>query len=408
VDQRAKLRGARALVVDDNATNRDFLVEVLLSWGIVADQADSAAAALACIEQSFAHRLPYDLLLLDMHMPHRDGMDLARAIGEDTRVKAPMVLLTSAMDHDGEALRAVGIRAWLPKPLRQSSLLETLTAVLSSADDSPQSAVHPSADRTRSDPPAPASMQGVRVLAAEDNEANQQVLAGLAEYFGFHVTVVGNGREALEAIQKDASFQVVLMDCQMPVMDGYRATNAIREWEARIGRPRVPIIAVTAHALAGERDKVLDAGMDDYITKPIDFRVLARKIAHFGNVNAPRDTSVLDHEILSQLRTLVSLARPRFLIDLIEKYSHDARASLEALKRAVAEGDGTELRAVAHSLKGSSRSLGAKRVGQLCEALEQLGKSGDTKGAPDLVVRLEPALFEALRELREQSQVAAE
>jgi CheY-like chemotaxis protein len=253
-------------------------------------------------------------------------------------------------------------------------------------------------------------MQGVRVLAAEDNEANQQVLAGLAEYFGFHVTVVGNGREAVETIQKGDSFHVVLMDCQMPVMDGYRATNAIREWEAQLGRPRIPIIAVTAHALAGERDKVLDAGMDDYITKPIDFRVLARKIAHFGAVSAPRDTSVLDREVLAQLRTLVSPARPRFLIDLVEKYSHGARTSLETLKRAVTANDHTELRAVAHSLKGSSRALGAERVGELCEALERLGRSesSDLKGAADLLLSLEPALVEALRELREVSHVAAE
>ncbi|HVU01684.1 MAG TPA: response regulator [Polyangiaceae bacterium] len=419
-DQRARLRGARALVVDDNATNREFLVEVLHSWGIHADQADGADAALARIEEALEHRLPYDLLLLDMHMPHRDGMDLARAIVKDARVEAPMVLLTSAIDHDGDALREAGIRAWLPKPLRQSSLLETLTSVLSVGqeacpEDNP-------GDAGRAEQALPARLEGVRVLAAEDNEANQQVLAGVAEYFGFHVTIVGNGRDALDAVQRNGDFDVVLMDCQMPVMDGYRATHAIREWEGRLGRPRVPIIAVTAHALAGERDKVLDAGMDDYITKPIDFRALARKIAELGARGAPPAgpasaapgprgvgeptrqsapaTGVLDLAVVEQLRELASPARPTFFVDLVEKFSADARGTVGRLEDAIRRGDARAVRELAHFLKGGSRSLGAARVGALSEELELLGKTGHTAGARELLSRIEPELAAALAELR--------
>ena len=130
------------------------------------------------------------------------------------------------------------------------------------------------------------------MLAAEDNEANQQVLQGLADHFGFRLTLVSNGREAVEAVESDESFQVVLMDCQMPVMDGYRATGAIRELETRLGRPRIPIIATTAHALAGEREKVLEAGMDDYLHKPIDFAALRDKIEQWSGIASESDTRV--------------------------------------------------------------------------------------------------------------------
>jgi signal transduction histidine kinase/DNA-binding response OmpR family regulator len=422
-DSAGRLRGARALVVDDNATNREFLVEVLSSWGIAADQAESGMLALASIDEALEHDRPYDLLLLDMHMPRMDGMELARAIAADARVTAPMVLLTSAMDHDRGALEAVGIRACLPKPLRQSSLLETLTAVLTRGNDLPRSVDEKSQARSPSAPPR-LSKAGVRVLAAEDSEANQQVLAGLSEYFGFHVTLVSNGQEAVDAIRSDASFHVVLMDCQMPVMDGYRATSAIRELEARLGRPRIPIIAVTAHALAGEREKVLAAGMDDYITKPIDFRVLSEKIDRWGSGSASAarspstepspsrevatDGGVLQKHTVEQLKALVSPARPLFLSDLVERYAGDAKNAVAAIRRAVERGDSAALRESSHSLKGSSRSIGAERVGRLCEALEMLGRSDRTTGAEELVAALEPALFEAIRELRRVSQSAAE
>jgi signal transduction histidine kinase/DNA-binding response OmpR family regulator len=420
-DQRARLSGTRALVVDDNATNRDFLVEVLLSWGLVADQAESAMVALACIDESIERQLPYDLLLLDMHMPHMDGMDLARTIASDPRIKAPMVLLTSAMDHDRATLQAVGIRAWLPKPLRQSSLLETLTAVLASSGRSEPS-FEPSLAASSADTPR-LSRAGVKVLAAEDNEANQQVLAGLADYLGFHITVVANGREALDVLQRDASFDVVLMDCQMPVMDGYRATTAIREVENRLGRPRIPIVAVTAHALTGERDKVLDAGMDDYITKPIDFRLLAQKIEHWGGVAAASRASSavdtvptsrelkngdastgLDRETLGQLQRLVSPARPRFLLDLVEQWASDAVAALPKIESAVERRDGAALRELAHSLKGSSRSVGARRVGFLSEALEAAGTADQGEQAERLLRLLEPAISDAVRELRRAAE----
>lgn len=420
-DPGARLRGARALVVDDNATNREFLIEVLRSWGMVADQAESAMAALACIDQAFENNLPYDLLLLDMHMPHMDGMDLARAIAGDGRVAAPMVLLTSATDHDRAALKAVGIRAWLPKPLRQSSLLETLTSVMASANGDPKPAFESSP--RRSPEAVRLSKPGVRVLAAEDNEANQHVLAGLADYFGFHVTVVGNGQEALDAVQKDDSFDVILMDCQMPVMDGYRATSAIRELEGRLGGRRIPIIAVTAHALVGERDKVLEAGMDDYVTKPIDFRVLSQKLEQWSSrapasgpspivseptVGDANDSSVLDGETIAQLRALVSPLRPRFLVELVEKYAHDASDTIAAIERAIQQGDTRTLRELSHSLKGSSRSLGARHVGRLSEVLETLGKSGRTTGARELLERLEPELAEAIRALRQASESAVD
>ena len=297
------LQGARVLVVDDNATNREVLIELLRAWGLVPDEAEDGRRALELIEQKTASGADYDFILLDMHMPEMDGTELARTIRRDVDTAAPMVLLTSAADQDRQALESVGIRAFLPKPLRQSLLLETLTALSSQPDPTTF---------------APARLVGApevelkgastsggrgRLLAAEDNEANQQVLAGVADYLGYELAVVGTGRAAVEALAVDRTFGAVLMDCQMPEMDGYQATRAIRERETREGWPRIPIIAVTAHALVGERQKVHEAGMDDYLTKPVSVEQLRKKLERWMSSRAPeREERVLvDCSVVEQI-----------------------------------------------------------------------------------------------------------
>lgn len=283
----ACLSGLRFLIVDDNATNREFLCELLGSWGSIVEEAEGADGALSLLRKSAAGGVRFDMILLDMHMPLKNGAELARLITADDQIAAPMVLLTSIVDQPRDELVSAGIRAWLSKPLRQSSLLETLTDVLRSSAPKTSLTDKPSGENTETSSSRSRVKRGLHILIAEDNEANQEVLLGISEHMGITATMVSNGRLALEALAGEHEFDVVLMDCQMPEMDGYTATRAIREQEIRLGRPRIPIIAVTAHALVGERDKVLAAGMDDYMTKPVDMEALRRKLERWARSIPP-------------------------------------------------------------------------------------------------------------------------
>ena len=419
------LRGRRVLVVDDSETNRELLLELLTNWGLTVDQAEGADAALSVLRRAAVENLRYDLILLDFHMPAVDGTELAREISRDDRIVAPIVLLTSVVDEDRAVLERLGIHACLHKPFRQSHLLETLSDVVLRAAASSaktRSLELPTADRAglldpRSSLPAPPAKRAARVLAAEDNAANQEVLQGIADFLGCSITIVGNGRAALEAIEADPGFDVVLMDCQMPELDGYEATRRIREIEARSGGPRLPIIAVTAHALRGEREKVLASGMDDYLTKPIDIETLRRKLDRWlrslpetnGQSTRPeaiRTTrELIDGAIVTQLRELRSEKRPNFFGNLVERYATDAGGYVAAVKRAIDGADGHQLKEQAHALKSSSRSIGALMVSDVCEKLEAFGRSDEFAGAAALVVDLERVLADTIPALR---QAAAE
>ncbi|HMI89963.1 MAG TPA: response regulator, partial [Polyangiales bacterium] len=419
VDRSQRLRGVRALVVDDNQTNRELLLELLNTWGVAADEASGGASALVCLDAMAKRSMQYDLLLLDMHMPEMDGAQLARAISRRTERAPSIVLLTSLADHDRAAMKSLGIKACLTKPLRHSSLRETLVRVLERAEPMastrssslpPHSPEHVRAVAFENEQRG--AMRGVRLLAAEDNEANQEVLLGISEYLGFEVVIASNGREALNELESGRAYDVVLMDCQMPVLDGYAAARAIRELEARRQLPRVPIIAVTAHALQGEREKVLEVGMDDYMTKPIDIAVLRARLEHWLSPSR-RATSLqpsappamdagesLDLDAVGQLKLLQSPRRPRFFVDLVEKYASEAPAVIASINAAIATGNAVERQQRAHFLKGSSRTMGAKRVAELCQRIE-LAEASDALEQATALAELLPTLERTLVCLRE-------
>jgi two-component system, sensor histidine kinase and response regulator len=432
VQDAKRLVGLRTLVVDDNETNREFLLELLGNWGLRADAAKSGAEALRLLNSAARTGVRYDLLLLDMHMPGMDGAQLAETISRDHRITAPMVLLTSVANQDPAQLDAVGIRACLPKPLRQSSLLETLARVVGGSSNPPAASgtrpsQRPDAAAKDSSSPRPCLLakRGARILAAEDNETNQEVLLGISDHLGCEIIVVDNGRKAVEALERDDSYDVVLMDCQMPELDGYQATRAIRQLEGNRGRPRIPIIAVTAHALSGEREKVLAAGMDDYMTKPIDLEALRRKLEHWmrsvqpvsepapaaGEALAahatPTNGKVLDDSVLMQLKSLASPKRPQFFTKLVQRYAGESQRYLADLRSAVEQADIERLRQAAHSLKGSSGSIGAVQVQRLCAELETFAKSGTLSGAEQLLAAIETAMARAVPALEEAARVSA-
>jgi len=234
-------------------------------------------------------------------------------------------------------------------------------------------------------------------------------LMGIADHLGYDLTVVGTGRAALDALARDMSFVAVLMDCQMPEMDGYEAARAIREMETAEGRARIPIIAVTAHALVGERQKVLEAGMDDYLTKPVSVDQLRRKLDHWiepqpasaSSMPAPVGYELIDGDVIEQLKQLVSPKRPRFFPNLVERFADDSIKHRAAVLDAIANNDPAAMRESAHSLKGASRSVGALQVARVSEKLEELAKLGTVAGAEALVEELDEVLVPSIAFLRQ-------
>ena len=262
---RARLRGVPVLVVDDNATSRRVLAEWLTQWGMWPILADSAKAAIKLLD-STVQGIP--LVLTDGHMPETDGFELLKHIQRTTRTPTVVLLTSASYAEDVERSRQLGAEACLIKPVRQDSLLETILRVLAKRPPAEASLSnwHRSIQRLDQELRA-GSVEALHILVVEDNLINQRYAVSLLEGQGHRVTVAGNGQEAVTALERE-TFHVVLMDIQMPVMDGFEATSAIRAREKFLGR-RTPIIAMTAHAMSGDRDKCLAAGMDAYVTKPI-------------------------------------------------------------------------------------------------------------------------------------------
>jgi signal transduction histidine kinase/CheY-like chemotaxis protein len=259
----AALAGRRVLVVDDNETNRSILHYQLASWGIQDVGVSSGAEALTVLQRAAVAGTLFDLAILDCQMPGMDGVMLAKLIkGDDKIAGVPLIMMTSLGLHDDEELRAAGLLLRLTKPVKQAHLRDALSRVLATTETRKAvAAPRPTA------PAVAVENRRARVLVAEDNRVNQRVVLLQLRQLGYAADAVANGLEVVEALGRIA-YDVVLMDCQMPEMDGYEAAALIREREGS-GPVRVPIIAMTAHALTGDREKCLEAGMDDYISKPV-------------------------------------------------------------------------------------------------------------------------------------------
>jgi signal transduction histidine kinase/DNA-binding response OmpR family regulator/HPt (histidine-containing phosphotransfer) domain-containing protein len=402
-----KLEGLRVLVVDDNATNRLIVCEAMRAWGMVPVEADTPSRALVLLTEARDAGEPFELAIVDFHMPEMDGIELARRMhAKEESPELPIVMLTSVVsDAPKQDLESAGVDACLDKPVRRSKLLESLERVVGAATPA---AVPPPSDAARR-LPAPELPEDARtVLVAEDSEMNQRVMIAMLERMGFRAHVVGNGRLAVDARVGDpARFAALLMDCQMPEMDGYEATRFIRTKEVEGGLGRIPIIAVTAHAMRGDRDRVIAVGMDDYVTKPVRFEVLEGTLTRWcdgGGRNGSdrpativaRPSGLLDETIVAQLRSLESHTRPGFLKEVVESFRKDADQLVADMRAALEAGDLEGLRRAGHTLKGTSRNVGAM---DLAMAAERVQSGADLEGASDLVgavereiARVRPAL----------------
>jgi CheY-like chemotaxis protein len=271
----------RVLIVDDNATNRNILIHQTASWKMIPSEAKDGNRALELLRAAAQHE-PYDIVLLDAHMPGMTGFELARTIKADPSIAAvPLVLMPSfGQRGDGQVARESGIAAYLTKPVRQSQLFDCLVTVLdrSGVMATQSNAATPTRLVTRHALKEREKMARKLILVAEDNIVNQLVAARQLEGLGYRADVVANGLEAVEALTR-IPYDLVLMDCQMPEMDGYEATAAIRLHEGQ--SKHTPIIAMTASAMEGDREKCLAAGMNDYVSKPVKPEELRAMLAHW-------------------------------------------------------------------------------------------------------------------------------
>jgi signal transduction histidine kinase/CheY-like chemotaxis protein/HPt (histidine-containing phosphotransfer) domain-containing protein len=371
----------RVLIVDDSRATRALLEEQLVYWGVRCVTVESAADALLCIEQALMDGEPFDAALVDAELPDESGIELAKAA---SRAAVPLPVVLMSVQGDSSRPTTVNHLPTLAKPLRESDLYDRLMDVFHLPE-----ARRPSA---RSRQRAVRQLRG-HVLAVDDNEINQSVAEELLKDLGLTVDVVGNGLEAFQAMQSKR-YSAVLMDCQMPVMDGYSAAKAIRAWERENDVARTPIIALTAHAFSGERDKVLSAGMDDYMTKPVPARqletVLARWLASVeappqapapAAESAPADVTIAAREPENDTHGADLDPEVPRSAKLIELFLRLVPKQLDDLSAASRQGEPEQLRAVSHKLKGSAASLGARAMARVCENIQHAAEGGDVSGA---------------------------
>ncbi len=397
------LEGVRVLIVDDNKTNRKILSYQAASWGMNAVEAESGAQALETLRTAADGNEPFEIAILDLMMSEMDGFELARVIKADSSISNVRLILMPSFGERGHGLAATsaGIAAYLQKPVGQSQLyncLITLMAKREIREKSPQLITkHSMRDNSAASDKLKVSQQKkinyenskVRILVAEDNAMNREVALAQLEGLGYSTEIVANGREAVDALEK-SEHDIVLMDCQMPEMDGFEATAEIRRREN--GDKRTTIIAMTAHALEGERVKCLAAGMDDYLSKPVKIDTLRQMLERWsvsadekkgGLPDEPRKLSAedsqqfIDLSILEGFRTFQKPGQPDLVEKLINLFVEDTTVRFSILKHAAVDRNAVAIKSEAHNIKGAAGNIGARQMAVFCKELEQKASQND-------------------------------
>ncbi len=383
---RMRLVGLRALIVDDNASNRHILGQHLKSWGVEVMAAESSLDALAMLAAPEGAR--FDFALLDDQMPGMGGIELAKRIRDDSRLAAMrLIMMTTRDNHESNSDTVELFAAILTKPLRRSQLLNCVTRAMSAA---PEPGVEDTA--IRSVPAAPARAFVPKILLVEDNPVNREVAVGMLESLGCVAHAAENGWLALEAINNDA-YDAVLMDCQMPVMDGLTATAELRRREQNAGGARLPIIALTANVMEGDRERCLAAGMDDFLSKPFSQQQLAALLKRWLALQLlpesdRREGSRLPLIDAGVLRNIAALARPALLNSMIALYLQHSPPLIAAIERAAAAGHAEALQEALHTFKSSTANLGGLRLATLAKECEALVREGGIAKAAPTVQRI--------------------
>jgi PAS domain S-box-containing protein len=410
----AAMKGARILVVDDNATNREVLTAQMQSWGAMIDSVESGSAALTCLRDAVTAGSPFQLAVLDMMMPDMDGETLGRAIlADSTLMSTPLVMMTS-LGQRGDALRLkdIGFAAYLVKPVRQSDLFDCAMTILS---EEQQNSTHSLVTRHSL---VAARRASARILLVEDNLTNQEVACGMLRRLGWSADVACDGKLAVQALETN-SYDLVLMDVQMPEMDGYEATRIIRDLHTPVLNHSVPIIAITAHAMTGDAEKCLTAGMSDYIAKPINPKILGNVVEKWlsqkvhcaqGEVSVeltaddkpppqkhPDASLVFNREVFLERM----MGDEEFAREVVGGFVEELPALLSTLREQVALGDLESIWKQAHKIKGSAANVGGEMLKTVASELEQAGKAGDMPRVVHWIPELEvqtARLSEALQQ----------
>jgi len=388
----------RILVVDDNQTNRLILTEQLNSWGCCVEQATGGQQALDKLRQAVTAGRRFDIAILDMQMPEMDGETLGRKIKEDDDLNETVLVVLSSMGQrgDGARMQTLGFAAYLTKPVRRSLLYDCLVTVTEKKSRANAGLSQPVVTRHTV---AEQRKRSICILLAEDNPINQMVALHILKKFGFRADAVANGQEALKALEM-VPYDLVLMDVQMPEMDGFSATGKIRQLDSEMRR--VPIIAMTAHAMKGDRERCLEAGMDDYLAKPIEPQDLLKKINKWADIEK-RAPSTKKEEGVSSVSARKSqgtvpidldkaveraMGDRDFLETMLQAFLSQVPAQIEALSIALEQGEAASLERQAHSLKGAAANLSANGVAATALRIEQMGREANLSAGKKILEEL--------------------
>jgi two-component system, sensor histidine kinase and response regulator len=401
------LQGVPLLVVDDNLTNRMILEKTLTRWGMRPTLAGGAEAALDELRRAQQSNTPFRLILVDLCMPGMDGFDLCERVRQEFGLTGVTVMMLSSAGRRGDAVRCrqLGVAAYLTKPVGQKELQQAIVTVL--ARKGPQTA-SPGLITRHS---LREGRRGLRILLAEDNVVNQELAVRLLQKRGHSVVVAGNGREALDALDKE-QFDLLLMDVQMPEMDGYEATVAIRAKE-QASAGHIPIVAMTAHALKGDREKCLAAGMDGYVSKPIKIGALLEAIdaAVPSVVPAPAEASFASpppgsgFKVVDEVKALALVGGDgKLLGELASLFVTDAPKQRAAIRDAFERGDPVRLAQAAHSLKGMVANFAAESAVDAAFSLETAAREGNLPRARETWKEVEETINQLTTELAEVAE----
>jgi two-component system, sensor histidine kinase and response regulator len=397
-----QLRGLRALVVDDNETNRQIIGQLLQHWEMVPEFCFDGPSALAKIHAAASQSQPYPLVILDALMPGMDGFTLASWIKGDPQLVGATILMLSSADRHvySKRLDELNVAAYFEKPVTQADLFGAVLRALRIKQPAPSHILPVEIEKV-----SPGN--SLNLLLAEDTFANEKVIVTILERRGHRVTVARNGHEAVD-LAREHAFDAVLMDIQMPIMDGFQATAALRARQ-QPGQSRLPIIAMTAHAMRGDRERCLAAGMDAYIAKPIDTHRLIELVESF-RAELPRTAvigseakNVSDQRILTNgdvANLTASLSRlggdPNLLCEIIQLFFEDSPELLERVRSCASAGKARETERAAHSIRGLTSNFDAQRAAAAAGEIEDLARIGRLREALLQLPKLEAEL-ECLR-----------
>ena len=395
--QTVSIQGVHVLGVDDNTTNRVILSRMLSGFGCRVQMADNGQTAVDILKAAQEQHNPFKIVLLDLQMPEIDGEETARLIKSDPAIKDVKIIVLTSMGQRGDAARllALGCSGYLLKPVKMQMLLEALVSVMGQSEEKPQLVTqHSISEKVRQDQ---------RILLAEDNPVNQKLASLLMQKVGYSIDVAENGIIAVDRV-KNGKYSIVLMDVQMPEMDGIDATKAIREWESKTGTGHIPIIAMTASAMKGDREMCLEAGMDDYVSKPLKPEILYETMKKW--LGAPKESVAEVIETTSEIDVTLAPKPQEVPLDLpeaLDRFANDEGITmqvcreflksipgrLDGLRKAYDEKNIPEFFRLVHNLKGIAANLSANPLMRQMQNLEEFGARDEIDGIPTLLVQVE-------------------